>query len=110
MDYHKPAELGRLLRERFIQGRTREETKFNNWKGALLQCSKELILDKIPFDVANSTLQTFVPEWYVEKPNEEIAKQQVMELNNKITIVNNIVEEYNMKGIALLKEYEDLNK
>ena len=108
MDFHKTAELVRQHREIFVQERTKQETKFNNWKAALLKCSKEQILDKIPFEIENATFQTFIPEWYVDKPNKEIAHQQVVEFNKKIELVNSIVEEFNMKGMELLNEYKGL--
>lgn len=95
-------------REIFITRRAAEEQKFERWHKALLKCSKERVLDKIPFDYESMSLRSLCPEWYVEAPNKDVCEQQVREANEKIDQINSIVAEINREGIALLEEYNRL--
>lgn len=103
-----PTQLRQKARETFIAMRTKEEQKFNNWYLSLLKCPKEVVLDKIPFDYQDMSLQSLVPEWYVEVPNAEVCEQQVKSLNEKLEIINCIIEEVNKEGLKLLEEYNQL--
>ena len=103
--------LAAKSRETLIAARTVQEQQFNAWKNALLtSCSKEHVLDKIPFDVSSLTTESLIPEWYVDHPNLEIANQQLAAANEKINIVNRIVDELNREGIRLHQEFLNLGK
>ena len=48
-------------KEIFIAARAVEEQRFTNWYNSLLKCSKEKVLDRIPFDYELESI-TFVGE------------------------------------------------
>lgn len=105
-----PAELVRQAREEFVAKRAVNEKKFNDWYAALLKCPKETVLDKIPFDYHNLTLQSLVPEWYSENPDPEVAKAQWEEANKKINSVNEIINLLNKEGLEELQKYRNIGK
>lgn len=107
IEYHNPEQARNKARDKWIAARTRQEQKLEAWRVSLTKC-KDTLTSKIPFDWRNMTLQSEVPEWYAESPNEEIANQQVDALNQKLAEVRGLVEEYNKEGLALLEKYNSL--
>lgn len=102
---HDAVAIRDTAKEIFISARAVEEQKFNSWYVSLLKCSKEKVLDKIPFPYEGWTMKTLVPEWYVEQPNPEVCNQQVKEANEKINQINSIIADINAEGLRLLEEY-----
>lgn len=92
-------------RELFISRRAVEEQKFDAWYKSLIQCSKEDVLDKIPFDYTGMSIRTLIPEWYADVPDPAVCSQQVEEANKKIQEINKIIAGINREGIRLLVEY-----
>lgn len=103
-----PIAMRNQARETWIGWRTIEEQKVEKWHKALMQCSKERVLDKIPFDYTDMSTRTLIPEWYAEVPNPEICSQQVAALNQKIEQINAIIREINAEGLVALDEYNRL--
>jgi hypothetical protein len=103
-----PETLRTKAKEAFISRRTIEEQKINNWYHQLLKLDKELVLDKIPFDYSDMSLQTLVPELYKEFPNAEVVRQQREEANKKLETINEIYRQNNAEGLRLLEEYNAL--
>lgn len=103
-----PVAMRDKARETWIGRRTIEEQKVEKWHKALMQCSKERVLDKIPFDYTDMSTRTMVPEWYVEVPNPEVCAQQVAALNEKIDQINAIIRDINAEGLEALAEYNSL--
>ena len=103
--YKDPVAERNNAKEIWIQRRTVEEQKFNNWYKKLLECPKEKVLDKIPFDYSSMSLQSMIPEWYEEVPDPAVAHNQIVALNEKISVINGIIRELNDEGLALLREY-----
>lgn len=103
-----PIELQRLAREKLIAYRSKEETRFNNWKKALLTCGKEEVLDKLPFDVNEISLEGWIPELYKDRPDPDKYKKQLQQANTLIEQVNSIMDELNRKGAVLLEEYNSI--
>ncbi len=106
--YVNPVELRNKARELFISKRSIQEQNFNKWYASLLKCPKEQVLDKIPFDYTNMSLQSLVPEWYAEVPRAEVCTEQVARANEKIDTINQIIDSINREGVALLEEYNKL--
>ena len=104
-----PVALRNRAREIFITKRSMQEQNFNTWYAALLNCSKEKVLDKIPFDYSDLSLQKLIPEWYVEAPRKEVCDEQLAKANAMIKQVNAIIEELNKEGLKLLEEYNTLH-
>lgn len=105
---HKIEESKRLsvqYTNEFIRTRTINEQGFLQWKKGLLNCSKEKVLDKIPFDYMSLSLEKEIPEYYVEHPDGAIIKQQEDALNEKIATIESIINEVNMQGVRLLQEF-----
>ena len=103
-----PVQLRNRAKEIFISRRTIEEQKIQRWLEDLLRCDKEKVLDKIPFDYTELSLQNLIPELYVEFPNPEVVKQQREEANKKLEIINDIYRQNNAEGLRLLEEYNTL--
>lgn len=95
-------------KEIFVSLRTREEQKVEQWRGRLLQCSKELVLDKLPFDCQTVSLRTMCPELYADIPNPDLCHQQVAAANEMLQRVNEIIADINRGSIELLEEYNRL--
>lgn len=108
LSMHDPVAIRDKARETFISCRAAEEQKFNQWYTSLLKCSKERVLDKIPFDYTNWSLRSLIPEWYKEVPDPVICNEQVSGLNAKIDTINDIIADINREGIKLLEEYNTL--
>lgn len=108
-EHEDPAVLRSRAREKFIARRTVEEQKLEKWRNALMSAPSNKVADKVPFQLIDLTLQNLIPEWYVELPNPEIAKQQVIAANEKIALVNQVIIDLNKEGIALLEEYNAMN-
>jgi len=106
--HEDPVVLRNQVRDIFISRRSIEEQKVNKWINELLSCPKERVLDRIPFSVEGMSLQTLVPEWYVDKPNKEICAQQLQAAREKIDQINQIIYEINKEGIEEIKEYKAL--
>lgn len=106
--HEDPVLLRNQVRDIFISRRSIEEQKVNKWVKELLSCPKERVLDRIPFNLEGLSLQTLVPEWYVDKPNKEICTQQLVEARAKIDQINQIIYELNKEGIEENKEYKAL--
>lgn len=105
-----PAQKEKEHRERFIMERTMEEEKFDRWyRNVLLTAPKEQILDKIPFDYSDMSIKTMIPEWFVDKPNPEVANQQVDEFQEKLNIIMNIFYEANKESIRLQQEFDAIS-
>lgn len=100
-----PVEMRRQAREILVAKRTVYEREVKQWYDGLMQCSKEKILDKIPFDYTDMSLKTLVPELYEEVPRREVVDQQFAEANRKFHIINSIVNECNQEGLKLIQEY-----
>lgn len=107
-EYVDPVALRNKARETFIAKRTVQEQKFNAWYEALLKCPQDKVLDKIPFDYHNMTLQSLVPEWYVDAPDAATCDEQLKAANEKIDIVNKIIDDLNREGVKRLEEYNEL--
>lgn len=108
--YKDPIALRNKARETMIAKRAIEEQKFNTWYQYLCNAPEDLVLSKLPFDYKNMTIQTEIPEWYVEVPDPKVCSEQVAKLNEKIKIVNDIYNELNEEGCRLLEEYNNLAK
>lgn len=108
VEHKSPAELQRQAREAVIAYRTREETKFNNWKKALLTCSKEEVLDKIPYDIQSMTFESLIPEIYKDRPNQAQYAKELKAANAILEECNNIIDELNREGAKLLEEYNKI--
>lgn len=106
--HEDPVLLRNQVRDIFISMRSIEEQKVSKWVRELLSCPKERVLDRIPFSVEGMTLQTLVPEWYVDKPDKEICNQQLQAAREKIDQINQIIYEINKEGIEENKEYKAL--
>lgn len=106
--YADPVAERNKAREAFVARRTVEEQKFQAWYQALLKCPKEKVLDKIPFDYADMSIQKEIPEWYAEVPRADVCEKQVAALNEKIDTVNKILYDINQEGLKLLQEYNAL--
>jgi hypothetical protein len=106
--YLDPVAIRNQARERFISTRAVEEQKFNKWYAALLKCPEDKVLSRIPFDYKDMSMQTLVPEWYAEIPDKAVCEQQVAAANEKINIVNGIIDSINREGLELLNEYNEL--
>lgn len=104
--HEDPITLRNEARDIYISRRSIEEQKINKWVRDLLSCPKERVLDKIPFSVEGMSLQTLVPEWYVEKPDKDICHKQLEEAMEKINQINQIIYEANQEGIKELQEYK----
>lgn len=102
--------LQNKARDILITSRAVQEQKFEQWYTALLKCSKEKFLDKIPFDYTGWSLQKMIPEWYVEHPDGEKAKEQVAAFNAKVAQINALANELNMTGVKLIEEFNNANK
>lgn len=100
-----PVEMQRKAREILVAKRTVYEREVKQWHDNLMQCSKEKILDKIPFDYTDMSLKTLIPELYEEIPKREIVDKQFAEANMKFHIINCIVNECNQEGLKLIQEY-----
>ncbi len=94
-------------KEIFIAARAVEEQRFTNWYNSLLKCSKEKVLDRIPFDYEGWTMRTLVPEWYVDKPDPKVCDEQVAEANRKISQINDIIADINAEGLKMLQEFNE---
>ena len=103
-----PVTLRNRARDIFIAKRSIQEQNFNMWYQALLGCSKERVLDKIPFDYSDLSLQKLIPEWYAESPRKEVCDEQLAKANEMIGQVNKIIEDLNAEGLKLLEEYNTL--
>ena len=101
------AQACKQMRDTLISERAKAEAGFNNWKKGVLACS-EKFRNRIPFDVANTTVQTLIPEWYAEEPNEEIAKQQFERANALMQQVDEIVLALINEGKALRAEFQGM--
>lgn len=106
--YIDPVAARSKARETFIARRAVEEQKFNAWYAMLLKCPKEEVLDKIPFDYTNMSLQTLIPEWYNEIPDPAVCQAQVAQANETLDKINMIIDAINREGVELLKEYNEL--
>lgn len=105
---HDPVAIRDKAKEIFISRRAAEEQKFERWYKSLMQCSKEKVLDKIPFDYENMSMRTLVPEWYSDAPDPVKCAEQVEAANAKISQINEIIAEINLEGLKLLEEYNAL--
>lgn len=108
LEHADPAALLRESKEILIRQRTIREQQFNNWYHNNLMKCPESVLSRIPFDYKNWTLQTLIPEWYVEVPNEEKAKQQLDEANAKIEQINEIMRDIYKQAVAKQAEFKRL--
>lgn len=95
-------------KEIVISERAKEEAKFEAWHKGLLKCPVDKVLSKIPFDYENMSLRTLIPEWYEEAPREEVCRQQQEAANEKLAVINNIINEINKEGVELLLEFNRL--
>lgn len=105
---HDAVAIRDKAREIFISCRAAEEQKFAGWYASLLKCSKERVLDKIPFDYTNMSIRSLIPEWYKDVPDPDVCAQQVKEANDKISKINEIIADLNREGQKLLEEYNAL--
>ena len=92
-------------REAFIADRTQAEYRFNEWYTGLLGCSKEDVLDKLPYNYDNMSFKTECPAFYEDIPNEMDCVEQLLALNEKMNIANNIVNELNKDNLIKLEQY-----
>ena len=95
------------MRDTLISERAKAEAGFNQWKQGVMACS-EKFRAQIPFDVANATVRTLIPEWYEEQPNEEIARKQFEEANALMMQVDQIVVGLINQGKALRAEFMEM--
>lgn len=108
LQHADPAALLRESKEILIKQRTIREQQFNNWyNNDLLRCP-ESVLSRIPFDYRGWTLQTLIPEWYEEVPNEEKAKEQLEAANAKIEQINEIMRDIYKQAVAKQAEFKKL--
>ena len=108
LEHADPAALLRESKEILIRERTIREQSFNNWyNNNLLKCP-ETVLSRIPFDYKGWTLQSLIPEWYEEVPNEEIAKKQLDEANAKIDQINDIMRDIYKQALIKQAEFKKL--
>ena len=92
-------------RERFIADRTAMEHTFNDWYRALLGCGKQEVLDRLPYDYTNMSLQTECPELYADIPVQTVCDAQVLALKEKMLFANELVNELNKENLQKLNEY-----
>lgn len=95
-------------KEIMVSFRAKEEAKFDAWHKNLLKCPEDTVLSKIPFDYKDMSLRTLIPEWYEESPRADVCAQQEKEANEKLAIINGIINELNKKGAELLVEFNRL--
>ena len=106
---HKdPAILQRENIATMIKARTIEEQKVESWNRVLLSMPKDKVLDKIPFDCSNLTLKEQVPEVYKDNPCADIVEAQIAAFNEKIDIINSILQQINAEGEELHREFKAL--
>ena len=101
------AQACKQMRDTLISERAKAEAGFNQWKAGVLACS-EKFRNRIPFDVASTTVQTLIPEWYKDEPNEEIARQQFEQANALMQQVDGIVMELINEAKALRAEFQGM--
>lgn len=110
--YVDPVKLANEAKEIMVSERTLRVDAFNKWYQKFMQeVDKPRVkekLDLLPFDYKALSIQTLIPEWFVEVPNAEIAKQQVIEANKKIDMINEIFNELNKEGVEKLKAFKEL--
>lgn len=95
-------------KEKWISERSAEERNFNKWKESLLRCDKEMILDKLTYDVESLSFRDEMSSWYTDIPDAKLAEQQLVNLNKKIDEANIVVNELLKKGQELIKEVRSL--
>ena len=103
-----PIALMNKAKETFIKARTLEEQKFNSALSVIKRLPKEVLSDKLSFNIDEITIQSLVPEWYVEKPNSVICEQQVAAANEKLEEINKINSDLNQESLKALEEYNKL--
>lgn len=74
-------------KEQMIRERTIQEQEFERVKNMLLNASPKY-KEVIPEDLADWSLRKFIPEWYKEMPDKDIAEQQRLEFNEKLESIN----------------------
>ena len=97
----------RKNRENFLSERARQEMMVASWAESIKKVEAG-VLDSVNLPEV-ITLQTLIPELYVEEPNQAIYEEQynaAMELLNK---VNTIADEYNKEAIRCLSEYQAMS-
>ena len=94
-------------REKFISDRSVQEQKFNSWLANARRWKPE-VKAQLPFDLDTISIQQLMPTWYSEKPNKEQEAAELAKANELIETVNKIVDEYNMKAVGLIDEYQSL--
>ena len=80
--------------EDFVVDRALYEKQFNDWYAKFMQCTK--LHEEVPFDFKGWTIQTLVPELYEANPREDVANQQMDELEAKVNQINEIAHKYNL--------------
>lgn len=101
------AQACKQMRDTLISERAKAEAGFNAWKQGVMNCS-EKFRNQIPFDVANTTVATLIPEWYKDEPNEEIARQQFEKANALMEQVDQIVMTLITEAKALRAEFQGM--
>lgn len=108
-DEHKsPAAMRAENREAFIARRTVEEQGLSAWVRTLLSIPKDILQDKLSFNLEDLTLPKLIPEWYEEHGDRVMAKTHLAEANAKIAEINKIMLEVNKDAYELTKEYNAL--
>lgn len=100
-------ETQRQRKELFIKERTRIEMQIDDWRTKAAKLP-EAFLSRLSYNPQNISVQSEIPEWYVEYPNQEVADQQVAALREKMNEYTNLMHEYYEQGEALSKEYDTI--
>ena len=100
-------ETQRQRKELFIKERTRIEMQVDEWRTKAAKLP-EAFLSQLSYNPQDITVQSEIPEWYKEYPNQEEADNQVAALRSKMTEYTEVMHRYYEQGEQLNKEYDTI--
>ena len=100
-------ETQRQRKELFIKERTKIEMQIDEWRQKAAKLP-EAFLSQLSYNPQDITVQSEIPEWYVEYPNQEVADQQVTALREKMNEYTQLMGKYYEQGEELNKEYQTI--